>query len=233
MIRIATAICMAGMLASCATAPTRFYVIRGPASYYGPAQSTSAQQWMQKRGIYDYVSYAPTTISFKYGSDEIRTMSYLDFDAFVQQRVVGYTIASAKRPDLQSSEGAIPGAVIYLDPDGRFAQWGGTPATGSIVTLGRWWIEDVPELEMAKARNLGVQPPPRVMCFDSAINAAQFGSPLPRCSPVHSQLLGVHGRQRGDTFNLMSGKAPGVMNADYPDKWPDGQIMFPEKAPHD
>lgn len=218
-------------LAACASspAPTRNYSVRGPAAYYGAAQAGTAKEWMQKRGIRDEVSYGAETISFKYGNDETRTMDYKAFDSFVTTRLAGQTVANLQRTNLVSSDSAVPATVIYFDPNGRFAQW-----RGNMVQGGRWWLEGMPELEKEKARRLGVTPPERVICFQAETKEA-VARPigLPGCSPAYDQLVGIHGKQPGDVFNLMSGKTPGTLSPDYPKTWPDGQPLFPERAPHD
>ncbi len=214
------------LAAGCASQPTRNYRLRGPESFYSPAQAESAREWHRKRGIYDHVVYGPTTVSFKYGSDEVRTMGYDAFDAFVRDRLAGHTTASARRPDYNSSEGAIVGTIIYWGSDGHVAQWGRGSAA---VTRGTWWFEPMPEPEMKKARALGVVDlSPHMLCMQiEPING------LPECTPGYENLLGVHGKRAGDVFNLMSGKAPGVLNDDAVKTWPDGGPLFPYKAPQD
>jgi len=230
---MACSILAALLAAGCASAPTRLYTIRGPDSFHGPIQSETARAWMQHRGIHDYVEYRPTTIAFKYGTEEIRTLSYPEFDAFLLSRLAGSTVSSARRPDYTSSAGAAMAAVVYFSEDGHFARWNGPGRLSVMVELGRWWFEDVPEDELAKARKLVATPPLRMMCYDTdTVQGYAFDDP-PRCFDIYGQLLGIHGEQSGDVFNLMSGKPPGVLKPGYPTAWPDGHPLFPEKAPHD
>lgn len=218
------------ILAACSTAPTRTYTIRGPDSFYGLQQASTGRAWMEKRGIRDHVVYGTDNVAFKYGSDDIQTMSYAEFDSFVTTRIAGNTIASARRADTASSDSAVPGSLMYFGADGRFAQW-----SGASVLRGRWWLEGLPEAEKAKARRLGVAPPERVLCFQREVSAGNdsWTVGLPNCSPAYEQLIGIHGKQPGDVFNLLSGNAPGPMTPDYPSVWPDGQPLFPERAPHE
>lgn len=226
--RLLLASMAAGALtAACASAPTRNYVVRGPDTHYVQAQVTSAREWMAQRGVFDEVSYGADTVSFKYGSDEPLTMDYGAFEAFVTSRLAGHTTANLQRANITSSSSAVPTTILYYGPDGRFAQW-----RGNRVQQGRWWIEAVPESEKAKVRSLGAIPPERVICFQ-AETASGKPSGLPSCSGAYEQLVAVHGKHAGDVFNLLSGEAPGALSSDFPKVWPDGQQIFPEKAPHD
>lgn len=228
--RLALAMAMLVLGGACAAAPTRNYTLRGPSSFYGDAQAKSAGEWMQKRGIYDHVSYGRETVSFKFGSDEIRTMNYDAFDTFVTSRIAGQTIASAQRANYLSSEGSVPGSIVYFDPAGRFAQW-----SGALLINGTWWLEDVPEVEQEKARRLGVEPPRRVLCFQREATRGGVLAPagLPHCMPAYEQLIGIHGKRAGDVFNLLSGQPRGLLSPENPKTWPDGGALFPERAPHE
>lgn len=224
------AMCAVLLATACTAAPTRNYIVRGPDAFYGVTQAASAREWMQRRGIYDQVYWNPETVSFKFGSDDLRTLDYTTFETFVRERLSGYTVANAQRTDMTSADGSVPRAVIYFGADGQFAQW-----SGAIVARGQWWIENMPDGEQAKARQLGADPPLRVVCFQREGGAPPDKVPvgLPSCSSAYEQLIAMHGKRVGDVFDLMSGNVPGRMTREYPMTWPDGQPLFPERAPHD
>lgn len=222
---MALGIVAAAALASCASEPTRFYQLRGPDSFYGPEQAGAARAWMAKHGIYDSISYQDHKVTFKYGSDELRTMNDADFEALVRNHIAGQTVFSATRPNLRSAEGIANGTITYFGDDGRFADWAKGAAT---AVRGKWWFEAVPPGEAAKGAKLGVALPPRVLCTQ-----VDGSTQLPLCREEYDYLLGSYGRRAGDVFNLMSGKAPAALGPATPSTWPDGSPLITDEAFHD
>ena len=222
-------LCLVTAIAACATEEgTRDIYLASPPSMLSPEIATTAQEWMAKRGIFHKASYGPgDVISFTYGSPEPRTMSIDAFKAFVQERVAGQTIATAKRPDLKTSDGASIEHIFYYSPDGRLADW---QAGSAKPWLGKY------EIKRANSEALRRGVPPLLFCidYDQVVLSIRTGQRVSEsCPPAYDAISGIHAKRAGDIFNLSSGIAPSTLDPANPPNWPDGQPLLSDRAPHD
>ena len=220
---------LAAAVAACAAEEgARDIYLTPPSSMLVPEVATTAQEWLTKRGVFYSTSYGPgDVITFTYGSPESKTMSIDAFETFVRARLAGQTIATAKRPDLKSSDGASVEHVFYYSPEGRLADW----QAGS----GRPWLGKY-EIKRADLDALRRGVPPLLFCidYDQAVLNVRTGQRVSEsCQPAYDAISGVHGKSAGDVFNLSSGAAPSILDPANPPTWPDGQPLIPDKAPHE
>jgi hypothetical protein len=176
----------------------------------------------ESRGVYNSIQLHPDTreVEFTYGSPQRRRMSVGDFERFVATRLLGQTVATYNPQHGYQIE-------AYA-PDGRIALW--YPGNRSAL-LGRVTFRQSFEPWNMWGDKAGV-----LICFtydQPGYNPATGRTSKDEgCTAAYAFLASIVGKRQGDPFGLLTGRAPAVYSKDRPPRWPDGQPLRAQKAPH-
>ncbi len=213
--RFALVVMTAALVTGCAASPPVTVVLPAGQARVTDEQRAAAVRWLENRGIQNSIQYtASNRIAFAYGGERLE-MSEAEFQAYVDRALRGRTVASARRPTLFDDQGAVLAALTYFAPDGTAYGW--EPSVPG-VSMARYEMRAA----TAEEKRRGVVGP--MLCFI-------WNDWRQLCTTAYDQLIGVHGRRDGDPFQLAERRGPnGFFNQRT---WPNGESLFPAKAPHD
>jgi hypothetical protein len=164
------------------------------------------------------------TISFSYGSPELHTLGFDEFERLVRDMLSGQTVVTNRR-----GQGI---QIEYFSPEGQTALW---YAGNQNSVRGQYEIRQSSEPYNAWGDVAGV-----IICF------RYYSQPVPgdvlgalgdeRCTSGYAMIAGIEGKRAGDVFDLRSGGVPYVLDplrsVTQPPEWADGASVLESPVPH-
>jgi hypothetical protein len=202
-------------VAACTISPPVTVVLPSSGARLTQEQQAAGVRWMANRGIENSIRYTTDgQVSFAYGGERLE-LSETEFLAYVDRALRGRTVASGRRGSLFEDQGIGLDQLTYFAPDGQAYGWGPRQPGISVARYDT-------RLATADEKRRGVVG--GMLCFT-------WNDWRQLCTTAYDQLIGVHGRRNGDPFRLAERIEPsGTFNQRA---WPDGEALFPTRAPHD